>query len=181
MGKENSSIFKGMAFVIQNFLNEKQKTSCPFPEEESYRLHSTHCTHHQNLTRLQLSLFIVNEETRKVLSEVEKYYHIAYVYSAIYDQVYHLSDKKWFHEPWWGMVGTFNLLWEGNSYHLGLFLQHEEFVNDPSIIKIHKKWLEMDNVSETLDIPKQSWKELLAIIKKSKESIARKIQEDLNK
>jgi hypothetical protein len=111
---------------------------------------------------------------------VEKYYHIAYVYSSVYDQVYHLNDKKWFHEPWWGMIGAFNLLWGGNPYRLGFFLKPEEFVTDPSIIKIHKKWTEMDKMSETSDISKKSWKELLAIIKKSKDSIAKKIQEDLN-
>jgi len=38
----------------------------------------------------------------------------------------------------------------------------------------------MDIMSETSDISKKSWKELLAIIKKSKDSIAMKIQEDLN-
>lgn len=178
------TISSGIASAVLDFIKSKQNMERPFSEYESYYSRSSHSSHSQKLADIHLSLFIVNEETRKILSEVDKYYHVAYIYSSVYDQIHHLKDKEWMHEPWWGMTDTFDDLWREPNFvsaPLGQFLRHQEFVEDQLIIAIHDKWNEICNRGiKPSEISKESWEELLSVIKQSKDEIAKKLQECLS-
>jgi hypothetical protein len=184
---KNSDIPTEMIAVILEFFKKKQESECPFLENYSYYFGSSESNHHLYLMELYSSFFrtlVNNEEVRKILSELDKYYQVAYVYSSVYSKIRSSEDKYWLgpNDSDRGITCTFQNLWSNDwIFSRGYFLSRQEFIEDPLIKAIHDKREEMfrNGVNPDKLPPKESWKELLYIIGQAKDQIAKRLQECL--
>lgn len=186
---KNSNIPEKIASVILDFLQKTQGSECPFREDYSYYFGSSQSRHSFYLLELYGSLFCVlinnEEEVKKILSELDKYYQVAYVYSSVYSKIRNFEDRYWLgpDDSDRGITCTFHNLWTNDCISSrGYFLGRQEFIDDPLIKAIHDKRQEMFREGVTPDKlpPKESWKELLCVIGQAKDQIAKKIQEYLS-
>ncbi len=122
---------------------------CPIREQESYYARSSHSEHRVLVSRQMTSRFAAlmkkaehNPQAEAICVELEKFFQIAYVRSAVYCQIHEEPEhNRWFHEPIWGLHTTFMDLWDGDGrVYLGSFLDHETFTSDKHIEAFVDLW-----------------------------------------
>lgn len=171
---------------ILTYLDSRQVLEIPFDEFKSYNDRSTH----SNRLKMQLDMRselgmgtrCIFEEVRSIYAAVEKYFQLAYVYSAIFHKVHpEIHRGSWFHEPASALHTTFMDLWRGSyTAPLGLHLWHEEFVNDPAVKAVYDTWTSIiDGYNNSSEIPDEQWVEMLATLKSSKDATADEIRQRL--
>ncbi len=138
---------------VLDYLTKMRSRDCMISETESYYARSSHSAH-QDLIHAQMEGFkhLIRRAQHspaaaEICAELEKFFQIAYVRSAVYCQINDHPENRdrWFHEPIYGLHTTFvDLLAGDNRVHLGSFLNHEAFTNDKHIEAFADLWKSID-------------------------------------